>query len=149
MSTSDGIQRPASRLRSTARAALATLGVLIAVGVGALMITSMSTRRAMRPPSFTAPCAETCSGLGDRPQRRTGRTPLPGRALTAPVYRRDSQPKSVWRATGAPMPINANREMIAFALPAPAVAATIRRQRLLLAAWGFDGRVATRGTGRD
>ena len=43
------------------------------------------------------------------------------------------------------MPINANREMIALALPATAVAATIHRQRLPLAAWRFSGRVAAKG----
>ena len=77
MSTSRGIERSASRLRSIAGAALTALGVLIAVGVGALMITSMSASRAIRPPSFTAPCPETCSGCGYRPQRRTRRTLLP------------------------------------------------------------------------
>ena len=41
MSTSQGVQRPGSRLRSIAGAALAALGVLVAVGVGALMITSL------------------------------------------------------------------------------------------------------------
>ena len=78
MSTSLGIRRPASRLRSAAGAVLAALGVLIAVGVGALMITSMSASRAMRPPSFAAPCPETCSGCGYRPQRRTSRVLRPG-----------------------------------------------------------------------
>jgi hypothetical protein len=48
MSKRRGIRRPASRLRSAAGAALAMLGVLIAVGVGALMITAMSASRAMR-----------------------------------------------------------------------------------------------------
>ena len=87
MSTSRRIERPASRLRSIAGAALTTLGVLIAVGVGALFITSMSASRAMRPPSFTAPCSETCSGCGYRPHRRTSRTLLPATtgASTAPV----------------------------------------------------------------
>ena len=37
------------------------------------------------------------------------------------------------------MPINANREMIALAVPATAVAATIRGQRLPLAAGQFGG----------
>jgi hypothetical protein len=46
MPTSHGVQRPASRLRSAAGAALVTLGVLIAVGVSALMIMSLSARRA-------------------------------------------------------------------------------------------------------
>ena len=77
MSTSQGVQRPASRLRSVAGAALATLGVLIAVGVGALMITSMSASRAVRSPSLSAPRLETCSGRGYRPQRRTSRTLRP------------------------------------------------------------------------
>jgi hypothetical protein len=47
------------------------------------------------------------------------------------------------------MPINANREMIALALRATAVAATIRRQRLPLACLRFGGSLATRGAGRD
>ena len=47
------------------------------------------------------------------------------------------------------MPINANREMIALALPATAVAATIRGQWLPLAAWRFGATVATWGAGRD
>ena len=47
------------------------------------------------------------------------------------------------------MPINANREMIALALPGSAVAATIRRQRSPLAAWRFGGSLATKGAGRD
>jgi hypothetical protein len=37
------------------------------------------------------------------------------------------------------MPINADRETIALAVPATAVAATIRRQRLPLAARRFGG----------
>jgi hypothetical protein len=137
MSNGRGIRRPGSRLRSAAGAAVAMLGVLIAVGVGALMITS--------------PCAETCSGCGYRPQRRTSRVLRPGYVRGerwAPVYRRDGQqPKSAWRATGAQMPINATRGMIA--LPVTAVAAAIRRQRLLLAAWRFGGSLAARGAGRD
>ena len=124
MSTSPRIQCPGSRLRSIAGAVLATLGVLIAVGIGALFITSLTVRRAVRPPSITAPSSETCSGRGYRPHRRTSHASFllrAGRAPTAPVYRRDRRPKSVWRARGA-QPINANREMVALALPATAVA---------------------------
>jgi hypothetical protein len=51
MSYRSGGQRRASGLRSAAGAALVVLGVLIAVGVGGLMITSLSARRSMRPPS--------------------------------------------------------------------------------------------------
>jgi hypothetical protein len=77
MSTSQGIQRPASGWRSAAGAALAALGVLVAVGVGALMITSMSASRPVRSPSLSAPRLESCSGRGYRPRRRTSRTLLP------------------------------------------------------------------------
>jgi hypothetical protein len=48
-------------------------------------------------------------------------------------------PKAGWRATGAQMPINANRETIALGVPATAGAATIRRQRLPLAARQLGG----------
>jgi hypothetical protein len=64
MSTSRGVQRPASRLRSAAGTALVALALLIAVGVSALMITSLSARRAVRSPSFSAPRLQTCSGHG-------------------------------------------------------------------------------------
>jgi hypothetical protein len=47
------------------------------------------------------------------------------------------------------MLVNGNREMIALALPAAAVAATIRRQRPPRVAWRFGARVAPRGAGRD
>jgi hypothetical protein len=77
MSTSPRIQHPGSRSRSAAGAALATLGVLIAVGIGALFIMSMSVSRAVRPPGF-APCSETSSGHRYRPHRRTSRTLRPG-----------------------------------------------------------------------
>lgn len=62
MSYRSGGQRRASGLRSAAGAALVVLGVLIAVGVGALMIASLSTRRSMRPPSVTAPCPQALLG---------------------------------------------------------------------------------------
>lgn len=94
MSKRRGIRRPASRLRSAAGAALAMLGVLIAVGVGALMITSMSASRAMRPPSFAAPCAETDSGLWVQTARRTSHVLRPatcGATIEEPRCCRDSQ----------------------------------------------------------
>jgi hypothetical protein len=40
--------------------------LLIAVGIGALFIASMSASRAARPSIFTAPCSETCSRGGYR-----------------------------------------------------------------------------------
>jgi hypothetical protein len=55
MSTSQGVQHPGSRLRRVAGAAPATLGVLVAVGVGVLMSTSLSASRALSSPSFSAP----------------------------------------------------------------------------------------------
>ena len=77
MSRSQGVERPASRLRSAAGAVLAALGVLVAVGVGTPMITSLSASRAVRSPSFNAPRLKTCSGRGCRPRRRTSRTLRP------------------------------------------------------------------------
>lgn len=47
------------------------------------------------------------------------------------------------------MLVNADWEMIALALPATAMAATIRGQRLLLAAGPLGATVATRGAWRD
>ena len=90
-----GYEARGNEVAEHCRGALATLAALIAVGIGALCIWSMSASRVVRPSSFTAPCSETCSGRGYRPQRRTSRTLLPvdrRRALTALVYRRDTQP---------------------------------------------------------
>ena len=81
--------------------------LLIAVGIGGLLIRSMSAGRAVRRSTVTVPSSQTCSGGRYRRQRRTSRTLLPvdhGRAMTAVVYRSDSQPKSVWRARGPRCP---------------------------------------------
>ena len=99
MSTSPRIQRPESRLRSAAGAALATLGVLIAVGISALFITSMNVSRAVRPSSVTAPSSETCSGRGYRPSPPDQSCAASAGYLRVehrqpPVYRRDRRPKS-------------------------------------------------------
>jgi hypothetical protein len=91
MSCSLAIWRSASGLRSAAGAALAALGVLVAVGVGALMIVSLSARRAVRPPSVIASCPQTLFGPwvrtpGAQSIARFGQAPagssidLPGRA---------------------------------------------------------------------
>jgi hypothetical protein len=74
MSTIQGIQRWASRSRRVVGAALATLGVLVALGVGALMITSVRANRTLRPSRYGTPCLEACPGLGYRPRRRPSHT---------------------------------------------------------------------------
>lgn len=65
MATIQDIPHPAARLRSTVGAALATLlGALIAIGVGVLIITSVSSSQTVRTPLHAAPCSEACSGGG-------------------------------------------------------------------------------------
>lgn len=60
MTAIQDIPHPAARLRSTIGATLATLGVLIAIGVGVLIITSVSSSRTVRTPSHATPCSEAC-----------------------------------------------------------------------------------------
>ena len=66
MSTVERMPRIVARLQSVLGTALMTLGVVVAIGVGVLIVTSMRASRTLRTPSYAAPNA------GPRSAEKTG-----------------------------------------------------------------------------